>query len=95
MYTTCFHCKLCCSEEDGKSGPEDVICMKTVEFSLILLDMFVYPVVFLMFDERESSVSTLPGEHVCPQLLVLAKVEQQIGHHLGGKLPSGSLVIPQ
>lgn len=45
--------------------------------------------------ERESSVSSLPGELVFPQLLVLVKVEQQILRHLGHKVPSWSLVVPQ
>lgn len=45
--------------------------------------------------ERESSVSSLPGELVCPQLLILVKVEQQILRHLGHKVPSWSLVVPQ
>lgn len=82
----CFHCKPLCSGQEEKSSPGYVICMKTLEFSLILLDMFVYPVVFLMFDESELSQRFAWGT----RLLSNARFGRTANffHHLGRKLPS-------
>lgn len=88
----CFHCKSRCSEQDGKN-----LALET-SFPLMSLDMFVACCVSDVWWKRGSAVSCLPGEHVCPQLLVLVQVQDFFiinNLHIRCKLPSSSPIVPQ